>query len=700
MRAGPALSAALAAALVGAPALHAQAEPTCPDGWSLRSASEGGRYCMVAGVSPGYAPGSWLGAGSWLPADCDDLGQRCSFQTRVIPDERFHGGVPVQLTTTASWLDIAGGASIFRIPDSGVGGALFEAGICSVVEWGTPTSPPPLLENPGDSALVNQLRLDCGVYWGDPQCPEGAWNAEQDACGPGVPEDPPPPLQQIQGSLTVNGAKTATLEPGQVGSFELAVRGATDARIVCEGIEKHAQAGLPPEDWTRAAPPLSFPAPGTYRCTLQGHRSRGPPLGQYVLAQAAGTAPPGTPLAPPRAASDWTDLDSVEVTVAAAPTFTACDGSPHDTQEAADAVTCFTACDGSLHHTQQAADAVTCFTACDGSLHHTQQAADAVLCPPELEFAAGPAEIAEGESSTLAWSCQRCGMLTVDLVNRNPRRPGSETVTPPFTMVYPATAWGEGSSASTRVDKSVRVVVNPVGPRHVGCDGKVYETAAEAAATCVFTDCLGRTHPSQEEAEAVECFEDCLLGIHLSQGAALAVPCPFTDCAGGGHGTQAEADAIACFTDCAGRRIHLPGCGGRGAVLPRRRRTRCRASPTAPAGRSTSRARRPPPTTATATAPRTRRRPRPTPSSAALTQPATAASTTRKSWLTPSSARPPATTASRPRSMTAGAGATRRAWTRRTARRPIPGRPTPWRWRCPSATSSGTSCTTRGPAGR
>ena len=541
MRAGPALSAALAAALVGTPALHAQAEPTCADGWSLRTATEGGRYCMVAGVSPGYAPGSWLGAESWLPADCDDPRRRCETQTRPIVDERFHDGVPIRLVTTARWFDKAGSASVFTIPDSGPGGPLFESGACSVISYGTPQNPPPPLERPGDSVLVFSLRIDCDVYWGDPQCPEGAWNAEQDACGPGVPEDPPPPPQQIQGTLTVNGAKTATLEPGQVGSFELAVRGATDARIVCEGEERHARSGLTPETWDQAAAAFSFATAGTYNCTLQGRRAVGQAAGQHTLALApGGSAPPG-PGNPRRAASDWTDLASVEVTVAAAPTFTACDGSLHDTQEAADAVTC----------------PPPTFTACDGSLHHTQQAADAVLCPPELEFAAAPAEIDEGESSTLAWSCQRCGMLTVDLVNRNASRPGTLTVTPPFTMVYPASAWGIGSSSRTRVDKSVRVVVNPVGEGHVGCDGKVYETPAEAAATCVFTDCLGRPHPSQEEAEAVECFTDCLGGIHLSQGAALAVPCPFTDCGGGGHGTQAEADAVACFTDCGGRRIHL-----------------------------------------------------------------------------------------------------------------------------------------------
>ena len=221
---------------------------------------------MVAGVSPGYAPGSWLGAGSWLPADCDDLGQRCSFQTRVIPDERFHGGVPIQLTTTASWLDIAGGASIFRIPDSGVGGALFEAGICSVIEWGTPTSPPPLLENPGDSALVNQLRLDCGVYWGDPTCPEGVWNAAADSCGEVAPEISP------EGTLTVDGGKSAILPPGGDGLFEVQVRGVDEARIVCDGRVRHVLTGIPPGRWTFSAVDLGFTEPGTYTCTLQGRR--------------------------------------------------------------------------------------------------------------------------------------------------------------------------------------------------------------------------------------------------------------------------------------------------------------------------------------------------------------------------------------------------------------------------------------------
>ena len=81
-------------------------------------------------------------------------------------------------------------------------------------------------------------------------------------------------------------------------------------------------------------------------------------------------------------------------------TYTACDGTLHDTQDAADAVNCdpqqYPACDGTLHNTQAAADAVDCdppqmsdpvddpqYTACDGTLHHSQDDADAIDCYAE-----------------------------------------------------------------------------------------------------------------------------------------------------------------------------------------------------------------------------------------------------------------------------------------------------------------------------
>ncbi|MDE0389693.1 MAG: hypothetical protein OXI75_13415, partial [Rhodospirillales bacterium] len=93
--------------------------------------------------------------------------------------------------------------------------------------------------------------------------------------------------------------------------------------------------------------------------------------------------------------------DAVQCTTDPPDLYTACDGSRHATQQAADAVQCtidppdlYTACDGSRHATQEAADAVQCtidppdlYTACDGSKHATQQAADAVQCtidPPDL----------------------------------------------------------------------------------------------------------------------------------------------------------------------------------------------------------------------------------------------------------------------------------------------------------------------------
>ena len=82
-------------------------------------------------------------------------------------------------------------------------------------------------------------------------------------------------------------------------------------------------------------------------------------------------------------------------------TYTACDGSEHDTQAEADAVSCkpdkprFPDCDGKLHDTKAEADAVSCdtptvappddplYTACDGTLHHSQEEADAIQCRGE-----------------------------------------------------------------------------------------------------------------------------------------------------------------------------------------------------------------------------------------------------------------------------------------------------------------------------
>ena len=80
-------------------------------------------------------------------------------------------------------------------------------------------------------------------------------------------------------------------------------------------------------------------------------------------------------------------------------TYTACDGTLHDTQDAADAVSCdpqFIDCNGDTHNSQDAADAVNCdppqssdpvddpqYTACDGTLHHSQEEADAIDCYAE-----------------------------------------------------------------------------------------------------------------------------------------------------------------------------------------------------------------------------------------------------------------------------------------------------------------------------
>ena len=91
------------------------------------------------------------------------------------------------------------------------------------------------------------------------------------------------------------------------------------------------------------------------------------------------------------------------------PTFTACDGTKHATQAAADAVKCpptkeYTDCKGNKHSSQAAADAVKCpptkeYTACDGTKHKTQAAANAVKCDSTLSITAGDA-ITEGANAT------------------------------------------------------------------------------------------------------------------------------------------------------------------------------------------------------------------------------------------------------------------------------------------------------------
>ncbi len=128
---------------------------------------------MVEGVSPGHYPSGWLDADDWFPAESSNADSRCETQTRAIADERFHGGLPIQLVTIARWQDDRGSAVRFIIPDSGPGGALFASSACEVMGYGTPIYPPPRLERPGDSAQLFQLHIDCHPYWRDPVCGGG-----------------------------------------------------------------------------------------------------------------------------------------------------------------------------------------------------------------------------------------------------------------------------------------------------------------------------------------------------------------------------------------------------------------------------------------------------------------------------------------------------------------------------------------------
>ena len=117
--------------------------------------------------------------------------------------------------------------------------------------------------------------------------------------------------------------------------------------------------------------------------------------------------PPPSPSPPPpkppepHTACDGSKHATQEAADAVKCTYTACDGSEHDTQAEADAVSCkpdkprFPDCDGKLHDTKAEADAVSCdtptvappddplYTACDGTLHHSQEEADAIQCRGE-----------------------------------------------------------------------------------------------------------------------------------------------------------------------------------------------------------------------------------------------------------------------------------------------------------------------------
>ena len=243
------------------------------------------------------------------------------------------------------------------------------------------------------------------------------------------------------------------------------------------------------------------------------------------------------------------------------PTFTACDGSLHSSQAAADAVDCttYTACDDSEHDTQSAADAVTCtadpdpdpeteqtktcwdgstvgisescpteptYTACDSSTHSSQAAADAVDCSPPETYTACDDSVHDTQAAADAVDC----------------------------TTYTA------CDSSTHSSQAAADAVDCSPPEtYTACDDSVHDTqaAADAVDCTTYTACDSSTHSSQAAADAVDCsppetYTACDDSVHDTQAAADAVDCTpetYTACDGSPHSSQAAADAVTCTYD-------------------------------------------------------------------------------------------------------------------------------------------------------
>ena len=303
--------------------------------------------------------------------------------------------------------------------------------------------------------------------------------------------------------------------------------------------------------------------------------------------------------------------------------YTACDGSRHITQRAADAVNCdpvlYTACDGSRHASRAAAAAVNCkqeppprqdpvrYTACDGSKHATRRAADAVNCDPVFYTACDGSR----HASRTAAAAVNC-----------------EQEPPPRQDPVRYTACDGSKHATRRAANAVNC--DPV--YYTACDGSKHASQAAAnAVNCApppptnkptprctiswlcgsdpdpdpvtpdandggsgggnggggggngggggggntppidYTACDGSKHSTQAAADAVSCapvvpivYTDCAGYEHNTQAAADAVNCDktYTACDGSTHSSQAAADAIDCSRQFQNRILHDLTCEG------------------------------------------------------------------------------------------------------------------------------------------
>ena len=235
-------------------------------------------------------------------------------------------------------------------------------------------------------------------------------------------------------------------------------------------------------------------------------------------------------------------------------TYTACDGSKHSSQAAANAVNCapqppparrpsappatYTACDGSKHSSQAAANAVNCappppparrpsapsatYTACDGSKHASRAAANAVNCAP-------------------------------------PPPPSTNKPTPGCTI-----AWLCGSDPDPDRD--------PDGGENGGSGGENGGGGGGDPPTDDYEACDGSMHSTQSAADAVTCdqpppvvrYQDCHGNYHDTQSAADAVSCEttYTACDGSTHSTQQAADAVDCSQKFREQILHDLTCEG------------------------------------------------------------------------------------------------------------------------------------------
>ena len=244
------------------------------------------------------------------------------------------------------------------------------------------------------------------------------------------PNSPPAGEVTQKTKETVKACREASLE-AELGVFENYVRGwgGLSAKSLTYGLPANCVSDPgplalapppppppPPQPQPPASPPPAQPKPKPPKPTLYT-ACDGSKHSTQAAANAVDCSPTPTPPSSPPPSSPPPAQPKPKPPKPPSPTlYTACDGSKHSTQAAANAVDCspppapppppppppepdpeperFEACDGTWHSTQAAADAVDCspppppeppkYPDCNGELHDSKAAADAVSCysPP------------------------------------------------------------------------------------------------------------------------------------------------------------------------------------------------------------------------------------------------------------------------------------------------------------------------------